>query len=111
MFQEEIICKGCQKDPSACKSRPTPEISIGDYECPGCYGVGCEYCNHGRLEIDFCPLEFIDDEIWETLESAHLYLEHGLPPVAGGQLDQSQAFLTAARFISSERAAWQKDKL
>lgn len=36
---------------------------------------------------------------------AELY-EKGLPPVAGGALDQANVFVEAARFVWSEQAYW-----
>lgn len=33
-------------------------------------------------------------------------LEHGLPPVGGGSLDQTACFAQCLRFIRDEEAAW-----
>jgi len=38
---------------------------------------------------------------------ADLY-DKGLPPVAGGALDQAQIFVEAARMIFAERTFWKK---
>lgn len=57
----------------------------------------------GKIKITQCPLEIITRDIWETIDMANLYLEHGLPAVAGGQLDQAAAFLEAVRFIANEK--------
>jgi len=42
-----------------------------------------------------------------VIKLAHLY-EKGLPPVAGGSLDQTQQFIFAADFIFSEEAKYKK---
>lgn len=39
------------------------------------------------------------------IELAELY-EKGLPPVAGGALNQTRSFLDAVAFIAGERAHW-----
>ena len=41
------------------------------------------------------------------IKLAKLY-EKGLPPVAGGSLDQTQAFIEAAEFIFAEEAKYKK---
>ena len=50
-----------------------------------------------------CPLEYAGVDVLHALEIAEL-MKHGLPPLAGGSLDQTRVFLDAARFIWSERA-------
>jgi len=54
-----------------------------------------------------CPLEFIKSDEWEIIQYAKLY-EKGLPPIAGGALDQSKCFLDAAGFIFNEFEYWKK---
>ena len=43
--------------------------------------------------------------MWELIALAELY-EKGLPPVAGGALDQAAAFVDAVRFVWAEQARW-----
>lgn len=43
----------------------------------------------------------IDRDIWEVIRYAGLF-EKGLPPVAGGVLDQPHDFVAAAEFIFNE---------
>ena len=62
---------------------------------------------HGKIEITCCPLEIIPDDVWDVIDYAELY-EKGLPPIAGGALDQAKVFLDAARFIFNEQACWKK---
>jgi len=64
-----------------------------------CGGTGCGECgNIGSVDIVQCPLEIITADVWELLEYAELY-KKGLPPVAGGALDQAKIFTEAARYI------------
>jgi len=76
--------------------------------CIACGGSGCSECNkEGRIDITGCPLEIIDNEVWEVIEYAELY-EKGLPPVAGGALDQARNFIEACGYIFSLRAYLKK---
>ena len=50
-----------------------------------------------------CPLTLIEGDDWLAIELAGLFRK-GLPPVAGGALDQTSQFLDAANFIWSEQA-------
>jgi len=78
--------------------------------CLICKGTGCSECNNaGQVDITQCPLEFINTEIWEVIKYVRLY-EKGLPPVAGGALDQTYNFLLAADFVMAEEQYW-KNKL
>ena len=76
--------------------------------CVVCNDTGCRECGKtGRIQITCCPLEYVTDDVWEIIEYAELY-EKGLPPVAGGALDQAYCFLQAVRFIFVERQNWKK---
>ena len=75
--------------------------------CGGNNGEGCDECDHGRIEITECPLELITPDVWEAIEYAELY-EKGLPPVAGGVLNQAKIFIEACRQIWAEQAFWNK---
>ncbi len=48
-------------------------------------------------------MSYVTGDIWQVITLAGLY-EKGLPPVAGGALDQAVAFIAAAEFI------WQEEK-
>ena len=48
-------------------------------------------------------MDYAGDDVWDAIEAAEL-LGKGLPPVAGGLLDQTNKFLSAARFIGAEQA-------
>jgi len=73
-----------------------------------CGGVGCAECGDtGKFEIACCPLDYITQDICFVIKLVHLY-EKGLPPVAGGSLDQCQAFIHAADFVFSEETKYKK---
>jgi len=75
-----------------------------------CNGVGCKECNGiGRFRLLQCPKELIDGATMDIIQMAELY-EKGLPPVAGGQLDQAKSFVDAAYFIFNEIRYW-KNKM
>ena len=81
-----------------------------ELECVNCSGSGCDECEKtGRITITDCPLELITNDVWEIIGLAELF-EKGLPPVAGGTLDQAKVFVEAARFIFGEQRYW-KNKL
>ena len=60
-----------------------------------------------QVEITGCPLEIITSDIWEVMHYAELY-EKGLPPMAGGALDQARQFTDACRLIWNEEAMWKR---
>jgi len=64
----------------------------------------------GSVDITDCPMNLIDHRTQEFIEYAELYIDHGLPPVAGGSLDQAASFLAGCRFVAGEIAFW-KNKL
>jgi len=67
--------------------------------CMACGGTGCSECgNIGSVDIVQCPLEIITADVWELLEYAELY-KKGLPPVAGGALDQAKIFTESCRYV------------
>ena len=78
--------------------------------CVVCNGSGCDECKKtGSISILECPLKIITPDIWELLDHADLYINHGLPVVVGGQMDQSAGFIDACKFISSEQRFWKNN--
>jgi len=54
-----------------------------------------------------CPLEVITPDIWRAIRLAGFW-EKGIPPVAGGVLDQANVFIEAAELIFAEQAVYKK---
>lgn len=74
-------------------------------ECKGRSSV-CDACDgSGVFEVICCPLEWIEERIWQMIELAELY-EKGLPPVAGGALDQTAYFVRFAKQVMDESAQY-----
>jgi hypothetical protein len=70
-------------------------------ECPECNGAGCDECgNTGQFTIIGCPNKFCRDVVKVT-RLADLF-EKGLPPIAGGALDQAAWFLDAVQILSND---------
>lgn len=66
--------------------------------CPACEETGCQRCEHqGYFYLSECPKQLVDSELYRMTRLA-AYLENGLPPVAGGSLDQSAWFM---EFVST----------
>lgn len=57
----------------------------------------------GRVTISGCPNEYCR-EVAPFTKLADLF-EKGIPPIAGGALDQSASFLEACRILRSEEIA------
>ncbi len=89
--------------------------------CPACEGEGCppsdlsdkskqrghkvDECKDGKIDITECPLNIITEDVWQIIRFAELY-ENGLPPIAGGALDQAKVFIDASQFVMNEKAYW-----
>ena len=70
--------------------------------CMACGGSGCSGCKQmGEVLINHCPQLELDEEILELIGLAELF-QKGLPPVAGGTLDQTPWFLQFARCVFNE---------
>lgn len=68
--------------------------------------MGCDECkNTGTILIEQCPLRELTADIEDALFYADL-LRRGLAPLPGGALDQTEAFLAAARFVWHEQNYW-----
>jgi hypothetical protein len=91
------LCRSCSVN--KCRSLSTKESRVA-IECPSCDGHGCSECNGGHFEIDGCPNSFCSSVV-DSLDVFDLW-EKGVPPIAGGTLDQSVSFIRAARFFDSE---------
>ena len=62
------------------------------------------------MPVTECPLRCVPHDVWQLLDLSELYWA-GLPPVAGGALDQAAGFVEAARFIRGEKNGWEEAAL
>lgn len=81
-----------------------------------CNGLGCEdtdnadRCHDGVLRLTGCPKTLIPADVWDVIREAGMY-KRGLPPIAGGTLDQAAGFTEAARFIWAEQDRMKADAM
>lgn len=94
-------CKTCTG--GKCDAEPSPSEPLL-IQCPCCGGVGCNECSHGRVRVESCPRKLAAD-VGLFLHYVDLY-EKGIPPIAGGALDQCHLFNEAAAFAMAERRYW-----
>jgi hypothetical protein len=95
------MCKACG---GGCVDPPTAAEPLL-VRCLACGGDGCDRCGGGTVRIEQCPKQIIDAATSRFLHHLTLY-ERGVPPVAGGSLDQCHAFNEAAVFALFERRYW-----
>uniref|UniRef100_A0A6M3IJS0 Uncharacterized protein n=1 Tax=viral metagenome TaxID=1070528 RepID=A0A6M3IJS0_9ZZZZ len=74
-----------------------------DRECECCNGVG-------TFEIIGCPRERLGADMYEALFAAE-QADEGMWPCAGGWLDQTRNCIDAVRFIQSDKAHWEIERL
>lgn len=78
-------------------------------ECVVCDGTGCDECGGaGTFDIAACPLTWMDYKTRQFIDLAELYLDHGLPPIAGGSLDQTVSFIDGALYVNQEANYWKR---
>lgn len=95
MIRRGLLCRSCTA--SKCMDQGE-DIEI---ECPACDGAGCEECSEaGHFVVDGCLNQYCR-QIVPAVELIDLY-HQGLPPIAGGSLDQAAWFIEAARWLKSE---------
>lgn len=92
-----------------CKEQGTAEEPLL-MPCDGCGGGGfidfepCPQCKgSGQSELIGCPMRMTDEQAWAAV-MAEEQAEHGMWPVAGGWLDQTQSALDAVRLVRRETA-------
>lgn len=93
-----MLCRSCSA--TDCRSLSTEKDRI-EIECPVCDGHGCSECKDGAFELDGCPNQFCSSVV-TSIDLFELF-DKGLPPVAGGVLDQSASFIRAASIFRSEQ--------
>lgn len=102
------ICRDCPGI-DKCTDKPTPANPISD-DCPACGGAigGCDECGGtGVWTITDCPLRILDEPVLMLARYADLF-KKGLPPVAGGTLDQAAVFVEASLFLWAEENMFKK---
>lgn len=84
------LCAGCSASKCVdCPSKAEPAL----VECPVCESRGCAECKEtGYFELTTCPAEFVDVDAAQAVRFAELF-KKGVPPVAGGALDQESWFM------------------
>jgi hypothetical protein len=97
LIRQGLLCRHCSD--KECKDKGTSHEPI-EIECTTCNGGGCDQCDQGIFRVEGCPNRFCDG-LGQFVELVDLF-DEGLPPVAGGALDQAASFLEAARRFKNE---------
>ncbi len=71
--------------------------------CPICNGAGCDECDDGFTIMTDCPLLYIGNDASMYMRFTRLF-DKGMPPIAGGVLDQANKFIEAVEYISQQEA-------
>ena len=71
--------------------------------CPACDEKGCDHCDNGYVTIIGCPEQYCREMV-PVIDLIDLY-NKGLPPVAGGSLDQAAWFISAQKQMRYEEAS------
>ena len=101
------LCKDCVA--GKCVDEPSEREPVR-IECNRCNGGGCQACDkNGWWLLTSCPQQLIDGDMCDLLNLADLY-EKGLPPIAGGALDQSKAFTDSCHLIWHDVAQFKNEK-
>lgn len=98
------LCRHCRG--RSCRDESTEEQPI-ELECPECDGEGCEHCDDGWFRLVGCPSAYVS-ELGRPLKLVDLF-EKGIPPVAGGALDQTAWFLNFHRRCNQEESRIQAE--
>ena len=96
MIKHGKLCKHCTA--SECKDK-VQEGEADLMECPSCRGTGCENCVNGWIKLTGCHNETCNEMI-DVSNLIDLF-ESGMPPVAGGSLDQTAWFIEAVTVLKS----------
>src|SRR5690606_21413074 len=88
---------------SGCVNEPTPDQPL-EIECTECGGEGCSACDHGRWTITGCPWREIDLATVQAIGAARDRHRHGLLPIVGGTMDQTQSFADVCGIVLGEDA-------
>jgi hypothetical protein len=94
-----LLCRHCTD--KQCNDIGTDDEPL-TLECQSCDGAGCDQCDEGQIKIKGCPQKYCK-EVVSAVTLIDLFSK-GLPPIAGGALDQSIWFLEAAKVLGNEEA-------
>jgi hypothetical protein len=97
MIRQGVLCLHCSDKECKDKGNDAEPIEI---ECVVCNGTGCDECTEGVYRVEGCPNQYCSG-LTQFVELVDLF-DEGLPPVAGGALDQSASFIEASRRFKSE---------
>ena len=92
-----MLCRGCSD--KHCRDKGTEQEPI-ELECPACDGSGCDECNEGRFTVIDCPNKYCRD-VAQVANLSDLFSK-GIPPIAGGALDQSAWFMEAIGILERD---------
>lgn len=73
-----------------------PRCDRKQSDCPSCGG-------RGTFRVEQHPRQLVPPWVWRVCQLADMYLDHGVPPVGGGSLEQSNWFSEAAMFCIGDR--------
>jgi len=71
-------------------------------DCPQCNGCGCDECKNGIVIVEGCPQDYCRSIA--KVATLGDWIDKGLPPVAGGSLDQSAWFMEAVGLLRADEA-------
>lgn len=91
----------CRSAPAGGCVEPS-ELECVFIDCPNCRDGSCGHCEDGEIILKHCPCPSIPRYIFTMIEMAELAEEKIGLPVAGGVLDQTQAFIDSLRFVNAE---------
>lgn len=100
-----MLCRSCTR--GECRSQGTEQEPV-EIECPVCDGSGCDECEEGFFTLTQCPNTFCNSVV-TTLDVIDMW-NKGLPPVAGGVLDQSASFVKAVHWFDAEERKVRNDR-
>lgn len=100
MIRQGLLCRNCTA--GKCHDVPT-DLSSVSIACQSCNEAGCDDCGQtGYIELTSCPKRMVDRGTLQAIRMADL-MKEGLPPVAGGVLDQSAWFVNFYEVFRSEQ--------
>ena len=105
LIRQGELCRSCSD--GKCRSLGTEQEPIA-IECPGCSGEGCEHCDDGNVNVAGCPNRYCR-EVSQVVRLGYLFAK-GLPPVAGGVLDQSAWFIQAVGILQRDEEQIKHDR-